>query len=136
MKVFVDASAIVAMIAREPEAISFGEFLSGYDERLTGPTSVWEAVRGVESARDVSFAEARQLVADFLVEACMTIVAIGPNEAMMALDAHQCFGKGVHEAKLNFGDCFAYAVAKANGAKILFKGEDFIHTDLSDASLP
>lgn len=124
------------MIAKEPEATSFAEYLSSYRERLTGPTSVWEAVRGVQGARGIPFDEARQLVTLFMAEAGLQVVPIGAEEAASALDAHQRFGKGVHGAKLNFGDCFAYACAKTNGAEIMFKGEDFIHTDLRDAMLP
>lgn len=136
MKVYVDASAIVAMIAKEPEATSFAEYLGSYDERITGPTAVWEAVRGVEGARGITFKEARLLVTEFVVEAKLSVVQVGPEEAEIALDAHQRFGKGVDEARLNFGDCFAYACAKVQGAEIMFKGEDFIHTDLRDAMLP
>lgn len=136
MTVFVDASAIVAMIAKEPEATSFGEYLGDYTDRLTSPTAVWEAARGVESARGVSFAEARRLISAFLIEAKLRIVSIGPIEAELALDAHERYGKGVHAAKLNFGDCFAYACAKTQEAEIMFKGDDFIHTDLKDAMLP
>lgn len=123
------------MIAQEPEATSFAERLGSFDDRITGPTAIWEAVRGVEGARGVTFEEARSLVSDFLAEAKLRIVPIGPNEAEIALEAHQRFGKGVDEARLNFGDCSAYACAKAQGAEIMFKGEDFIHTDLRDAML-
>lgn len=136
MTLFVDASAIVAMIAKEPEARSFGERVDWEQDRITSATAVWEAVRGVEGARKVDFEEARALVADFLREARLRIVPIGSEEAELALDAHQRYGRAVHPAKLNFGDCFAYACTKRHGAEILFKGEDFIHTDLRDAMLP
>ena len=61
----------------------------------------------------------------------MELVTIGVEDLRLALDAYQTYGKGRHRAKLNFGDCFAYACAKANGAKLLYKGDDFTHTDLA-----
>lgn len=136
MTVFVDASAIVAMIAREPEAKSFGYYLGVTADRVTSPLAVWESVRGVQSARGVAFAEARVLVTDFLSAAMLRVVAIEPGDATVALDAHARFGKGVHSASLNFGDCFSYACAKRLDAELLFKGNDFVHTDIKDATLP
>lgn len=136
MTLFIDASAIVAMIAREPEATSFSDRVNQEEGRLSSAMAVWEAARSLPEARGVTFDEARKLVSDFVREAHVTLVPIGAEEAELALDAHQRYGKGVHTAKLNFGDCFAYACAKRHGAELLFKGEDFIHTDLKDAMLP
>jgi ribonuclease VapC len=136
VRLFVDASAIVAMIAREPEAASFGAFLRDYQDRMTSPIAVWEAARAVARVRRVDFTEARTLVADFLDEARLKLMPIDAAAAEIAMDAHQRYGKGNDVAGLNMGDCFAYAVASQYKAEILFKGEDFIHTDLRDASLP
>jgi ribonuclease VapC len=61
------------------------------------------------------------------------VVAIGDVEQRLALDAHARFGKGVHPAKLNMGDCFAYACARANGVPLLYKGDDFALTDIEPA---
>ena len=63
------------------------------------------------------------------------LVPIGAEEAELALDAHERFGKGRYQARLNLGDCFAYACTKRHADIILFKGEDFIHTDSKDATL-
>ena len=136
MTIFVDASAIVAMIAREPEATSFAIRLTWDEDRLTSGAAVWEAARGVESAREVSFDEACVLVTDFVRDAALRIVPIGFEETQAALEAHRLYGKGVHRAGLNFGDCFTYACCKLHADALLFKGEDFIHTDLPDAMLP
>lgn len=136
MTLFVDASAIVAMIAREPEAKSYGAFLTATPDRATSPLAIWESTRGVQSARGVAFAEARTLVTDFVNAANLRIVAVEPDDAALALDAHAQFGKGVHPAALNFGDCFAYACAKRLDAALLFKGNDFALTDIKDATLP
>ena len=97
--------------------------------------AIWETTRGLASARGITFEESRTIVADYLQAFEVRIVAIGEAEARLALDAHQSFGKGRHKVKLNMGDCFAYACTRALSAEILFKGEDFIHTDLQDATL-
>lgn len=83
----------------------------------------------------MSFEKARDLVASYVREFDIRLVDIGAAEADAAIDAHQRFGKGRHVARLNMGDCFAYACAKLHADLILFKGEDFIHTDLKDATL-
>ena len=133
--IFVDASAIVAMIAREPEALPLSARIDWESDITTSAIAVWEAVRAVARVRGVEIAEARMLVTDFLRDARIRIVPIGAEEAEWAIEAHQRYGKGVHVAALNMGDCFAYACARQYGAAILFKGEDFIHTDLKDALL-
>lgn len=135
MIVFIDASAIVAMIVREPEATSFAQYLLGDIDRITSPLAIWEAVRGVQSARGVSLAEARVLVFEFLEAAQVRTVPIEPEDAELALDAHARFGKGVHPAALNFGDCFAYACTTRHKAALMFKGDDFTRTDIKDATL-
>lgn len=135
MTVFIDASAIVAMIAREPEAASFAEAMQGRSNRITSPLAIWEAARGVESARGVLLPEARALVSDFIEASALHVVSIAAEDAQSALDAHQRFGKGVHPARLNFGDCFAYAAARRHKAELLFKGDDFAQTDIRDATL-
>ena len=135
MTLFVDASAIVAMIARDPEAWHFSARMDWETDRLTSAVALWEAVRGVARVRGVDIPEARALVADFAHDARLRIVPIGADEAELALDAHERFGKGVHAAALNMGDCFSYACTRRNDAIILFKGQDFIHTDLKDAML-
>lgn len=136
MTIFVDASAIVAMIAKEPEATSFADFMNAEPDRITSPLAIWEAARGVQNARGVALAEARTLVSHFVAAGKMRIVAIEAEDADLALDAHERFGKGVHPAGLNFGDCFAYACATRHNAELLFKGEDFALTDIRDATLP
>lgn len=135
MTTFIDASALVAMIAREPEAASFATQLTFDPDRLTSAVAIWEAVRAVSRVRGVSFGEARALVRDFLDLAGVTIVPIGPKEGEFALDAHERFGRGVDPAELNMGDCFAYACTRSHDAAIMFKGDDFAQTDLPDAML-
>lgn len=130
-----DAAAIVAMIAREPESRIFADRLSWQRGSYTSPIAVWEAVRGVARVRGVDLDEAQQLVREFLRDGRIDVRAIEPEDADGALDAHARFGKGVHAAALNMGDCFAYACTRRHEAAILFKGEDFALTDLPDATL-
>lgn len=135
MSIFLDASAIVAIIAHEPEAASFDERIAVEPDLLTSAMAVWEASRGLANARGIEFEEAREAVTGFVADFDLRLVSIGTEEGESALDAHQRFGKGRHPAGLNMGDCFAYACAKRHADMILFKGEDFIHTDLDDATL-
>lgn len=66
-------------------------------------------------------------------ELAITVVPISPDQAAIGRAAYREFGKGNHPARLNFGDCFAYALAKSTGEPLLFKGDDFIHTDITPA---
>jgi ribonuclease VapC len=74
---------------------------------------------------------ARERVASFIANFDIRLVEIGAPESEMALDGYERFGKGIHPAGLNMGDCFAYACAKTNGARLLYKGDDFARTDLA-----
>jgi ribonuclease VapC len=131
VSLFLDASAIVAIIAREPEAGSLLDRLEWEPEPRTSAIAVWEASRGMMNVRGVDLDEARGLVADFLQTYAIGNVGIGGAEGKAALDAHDRYGKGNHPARLNMGDCFAYACAKTNGAELLYKGDDFALTDLA-----
>ncbi len=102
---------------------------------MSSAIAIWEASRGLAGARGLEFEEARSIVAEYVEEFAIRIVAIGAEENTLALDAHARYGKGRHPAKLNLGDCFAYACTKCSGAEILFKGDDFTQTDLIDAVL-
>lgn len=135
MTIFVDSSAMVAMIVREPEATHFGDRLMHDPERLTSSLAIWETVRAVARVRGLPFGEARSIVRAFLTALGVTVVPIGSEEGELALDAHEKYGRGVDPAELNMGDCFSYACTKRHGAKILFKGDDFSRTDLPDAIL-
>ncbi|HEX8486396.1 type II toxin-antitoxin system VapC family toxin [Sphingomonas sp.] len=135
MSIFLDASAIVAILAREPEAYSFDERITVEADLLTSAIAIWKASRGLAVARGIAFEEARAAVSRYVADFAVRLIAIGADEAEAALDAHQRFGKGRHPARLNMGDCFAYACTTRHADMILFKGDDFIHTDLKDATL-
>lgn len=131
MTLFVDASAIVAMLAGEADAEQLAEALRDSDDRLWSALSCWEAVRGLHKATDITFRQAQQEVEAIAAATPFRLVEIGEDERRVALHAYETYGRGRHPAKLNMGDCFAYACAKTNRAKLLYKGDDFAHTDLA-----
>lgn len=134
---FVDASAIVAILTREPEADALADVLDGAPSPITSPVAVFEATLGVCRKRHASVAEARGDVEQLLGTAGVRTVPLTAKEADAALEAFSRYGKGRgHPAQLNLGDCFAYAVAKNHGVSLLFTGEDFDKTDIGRAAKP
>jgi ribonuclease VapC len=132
---FVDASAIVAIVALEPEAATLAEALDGASSPITSSIAVYEAALGLCRKKRASVEAAQAQIHNFLREAGIRLVAIAPDASDGALDAFSRYGKGRgHRAQLNMGDCFAYAVAKAHGTSLLFKGEDFSLTDIAAAA--
>ena len=131
---FVDASAIVAILTREPDADALADALDAARSPVTSPIAVFEATLGVCRKRHASVTEAYGDVLEFLGTADAHTVPITDKEAETALDAFSRYGKGRgHPAQLNLGDCFAYAVAKTHRTSLLFKGEDFDKTDIRSA---
>ena len=131
---YVDASAIVAILTLEPDADALADALDGARAPITSAVAVFESVLGVCRKRHASVAEAREDVREFLEAAKIRMVAITSEEADAALDAFARYGKGRgHPARLNMGDCFAYAVAKNHHVSLLFKGDDFTKTDIGTA---
>ena len=131
---FVDASAMVAILTREPEADAFSDVLEGARSPITSPVAVFEAVLGVRRKRQATLAEAIAGVMEFLHLAAIATLPITVADAAKALEAFSRYGKGQgHPAQLNLGDCFAYAVASNNQASMLFKGDDFSRTDIPAA---
>lgn len=132
---FVDASAIVAILTREPEADSLADLLEAARAPITSPIAVFEAALGICRKRHASVEEAAEDVREFLELARIQLIPITAKEAETALAAFARYGKGRgHPAQLNLGDCFAYAVAKNYRTSLLFKGEDFKKTDIRSAA--
>ena len=129
MKLFVDASALVAVIVGEPDYAELLGRLREADQRLW---SRWETIAGLRRSQDLRVDAAREQVDAIAADHDFRMISIGSAEAVLAVDAYAAYGKGTdHPARLNMGDCFAYACAKANGARLLYKGDDFSHTDLA-----
>ncbi|KQP12989.1 type II toxin-antitoxin system VapC family toxin [Methylobacterium sp. Leaf93] len=131
---FVDASALVAILTGESDASDLAARLEGATTLITSPIAVYESVLAIARTKQGGIGEARIDVEMFLAAVPIRVVAVTPLDASTALDAFETYGKGRgHPAQLNMGDCFAYAAAKNNGVPLLFKGQDFIHTDIAQA---
>lgn len=128
----VDSSAIVAIARDEADARAFFERLDTSSLNLMSAGNLQETLI-VLIGMDVNDVEAR--VRRIIEECGITIVPVDATLAQLAADAFRRFGKGRHPARLNFGDCFAYALARARDLPLLFKGKDFSKTDIRDARI-
>ncbi|KRC82645.1 type II toxin-antitoxin system VapC family toxin [Sphingomonas sp. Root241] len=127
----VDTSAIVAILRAEKEA---DDFLLALDASRPAKISAgsWIELGAVLSGFGISSLEAQLL--ELKKTAGIQIMPVTEEQAEIGRRAYAIFGKGNHPARLNFGDCFAYALAKATGESLLFKGKDFAHTDITPAA--
>jgi len=125
-----DTSSLVAILFDEPEATVFTEIIHSADRCLISAGTFLELTIVVES--QIGPAGSRQCDS-FLRRAGVHLEPFTVEQAHVARQAFLDFGKGRHPAGLNFGDCFAYALAKITGEPLLFKGADFIKTDIIPA---
>lgn len=127
----IDTSAIVAILREEPEAREFAVLLGGAAAPKLSAGSYLESGIVIDAQRDpVASSKLDALISD----ARIAIEPVTPAQARIAREAYRDFGKGSgHPAKLNFGDCLAYALAKDKSEPLLFKGTDFQHTDVKCA---
>jgi ribonuclease VapC len=127
----IDTSAIVAIARREPEALLFSRLLEQTPGKLMATPTYLECafvLAGLAPTKGIVFL--RELISDTLI----TLVPFGEDELDAAIAARLKFSRGSgHAAKLNFGDCFSYALAKVRNLPLLFKGDDFVHTDIESA---
>jgi ribonuclease VapC len=130
---FIDASALTAMLTDEDEARELLARLHQAATRLTSPLAVWEAAIAVARVLDLPVTEASEAVESYLALMEIKMVQVPPETARIALDAFDRYGKGRHPARLKFGDCFAYACARHLGEPLMFKGTDFPQTDIEAA---
>jgi ribonuclease VapC len=125
--VVLDTSAIVAVLAGEPERDQFISLLADAEDPIISAATLVEtsivmlARTGPAGVQDLD---------EFLAAAAVRCVALDIAQAHLARDAFARFGKGRSPAALNFGDCFAYALARATSEPLLFKGDDFKKTDI------
>jgi ribonuclease VapC len=125
--VVVDTSALIAVLLGEPERDRFVDLLAEADDPLISAATLVEASivmlakTGPDGVGDLD---------DLLAAAAVRCVAVDATQAQIARDAFERFGKGRSPAGLNYGDCFSYALATATNRPLLFKGEDFEHTDI------
>ena len=130
--IVVDTSALIAILRDEPEAEAFLRIIADADGCLMISVGVMEAslVLAGRSGDETSWLGLDQFIARAEIE----VVAQDHVLAGLGRDAFLRFGKGRHPAALNMGDCASYALAKARGLPLLFKGNDFRHTDLTPAA--
>jgi ribonuclease VapC len=127
----VDTSAIIAILRDEPQALSCAQAIAQATVRRVSAVSFVESAVVIDGSRDPI---AARRFDDFMREADIAIEPVTKAQAQIARDAYRDFGRGSgHRAKLNFGDCFAYALARESGEPLLFIGDDFAHTDISAA---
>lgn len=126
----IDTSAVLAILLNEPEALRFSELISQDSKRLMSAGTLLELMIVIEAKKG----EAGSRELDLLLHRMkLDIVPFDDEQAEIARSAWRQFGKGNHTAGLNFGDCFAYALAKTSGEVLLYKGNDFAQTDLKNA---
>lgn len=130
---FVDASALTAILTDEDDARSLYARLETYPRRTTSPMAVWEAVLAVARRLKLDITDSEAAVEAFLKTFGIEVVAIPPEARRIAIEAHARYGKGRHPAALKFGDCFAYACARHARSPLLYKGDDFSRTDIEAA---
>ena len=127
----IDTSALVAILRDEPEAKDCALAIERNPTRRVSAANFVETALVIDGSRDPI---ASRRFDDLVKEARIFVEPVTEAQARIAREAYRDFGKGSgHPAKLNFGDCFAYALAKATGESLLFKGDDFIHTDIIPA---
>jgi ribonuclease VapC len=131
-QVIVDASAVLAILLEEPDGPTIEDvLLEGTVRHVISPINYLEAAVRADSRPEA--AKGREL--DLLLSALrIDITNVTSEQAYFAREAYRKFGRGNHPAKLNLGDCFAYALSKARSEPLLFKGDDFRKTDVEAAA--
>jgi ribonuclease VapC len=133
---FIDTSAVVAILCGEPEADQYLALLAADGETVTGAHVRLESTMILARNLGLDIDTAERLFDDFLTETGIAVMAITDAISRKAVLAFARFGKGRgHPAQLNFGDCLSYGCAAERLSPILFKGADFTHTDLEPARL-
>ena len=127
----VDSSALLAILRAEPEAAGCAKAIEQAEIRRISAAVYLETASVIDGSRDPI---ASRRLDELLREAEFRIEPVTEEQARIAREAYRDFGKGSgHPAQLNFGDCFSYALAKAMGEPLLFKGNDFSRSDISPA---
>ena len=126
----IDSSALIAILQDEPERPVFVRKLAQDPARLISAANWLETAIVIDDRFGEAGARDLKLL---LIEAAVEIVPVTAAQAELARAAYRRFGRGNHPAKLNYGDCFAYALAQETGEPLLFKGNDFGQTDIGVA---
>jgi ribonuclease VapC len=131
---FIDTSAIIALLAGEPDANHMADRISKSAVRCTSGLVILEACMRLSTLLDLDPMLIETRVEALLGQAGIEIIAIDDSIAKKAVAAYAAFGKGRgHPAQLNLADCMSYACAKSYRVPLLFKGNDFAQTDIRSA---
>src|SRR5271168_3231896 len=126
-----DASAVIAILRDEPERVLFEAILNDAEDVYISAAAYLELAVVIDSRRDAVMSRE---IDDFLDRFSVIIEPVTAEQARIARQAYRDYGKGSgHPANLNFGDCFSYALAREKREPLLYKGDDFVHTDLRSA---
>jgi ribonuclease VapC len=128
--VIIDSSAVLAILFAETDALDYARAIEIAEScRMSAANWLETAIRIDRSGAAI----ASNAFDDFVREAALSVEAVTAAQAEIARFAYRAYGKGQHPAGLNFGDCFAYALAKDTREPLLFKGDDFARTDIEAA---
>jgi ribonuclease VapC len=130
---FVDASVVAAILLDEPDGKRFAAVMEAAPgAMITSSIAIFEAALAVNRTEAKGIERAAEVVRSLLRRSGIAVAGIDEQTGEMAIAAHARYGKGSgHPARLNLGDCFAYAMAKQHGLPLLYKGDDFSLTDLA-----
>ena len=127
----IDSSALIAILRDEPQAMTCARAIEAASHRRISAANFVESAIVIDGSRDPV---ASRRFDDLVKEAQLVIEPVTEAQARIAREAYRDFGRGSgHPARLNFGGCFSYALARATGEPLLFKGDDFAHTDITPA---
>lgn len=127
----IDTSALIAILRAEPEAPAYARAIADAADRRVSAVTFVESAVVIDAGRNPI---ATRRFDDFIKEANISIEPVTARQAEVAREAYRDFGKGSgHPARLNFGDCFAYALATVTGEALLYKGRDFAYTDIASS---
>lgn len=127
----VDSSAIVAIVADEKSGQRFAEAIIGATSASISAANFVEVAIVIDRRNDPVI---RARFDEVIAQLALVIAPVTVEQALLARQAHRDYGRGSgHRAGLNFGDCFAYALAKSSAEPLLYQGDDFVHTDIRSA---
>lgn len=125
----IDSSALIAILRDEPEAAACARAIEAASDRRISADNFLETAIVTDGSRDPV---ASRRFDDLVREAQLVVEPVTDAQARIAREAYRDFGRGSgHPARLNFGDCFAYALARITAEPLLSKGDDFAHTDIT-----
>ena len=127
---FIDTSALIALILWEDDAPDLASAMERAEFRRTSPLVRLETCAVLATRLDISPTQAEGLFDAVLTEADIEMIALSDDIGRLAVVCFETYGKGRHPARLNIVDCFSYACAKALNMPLLFKGNDFVLTDI------